>query len=150
MITFDRRLSDARQFEREAYCCLQRSIIDILHKQELTNEDESKVFISAQALTKSTEARDLSVFFRYEEFGGSGGTYYYFLALKRAEKPSYSHGLYFDTSEAGQISISRDLNEYGYRVIEARDRSLYKEYQFIGECAYIDSELLGLQLRNRS
>lgn len=142
VINFTRKLSEAKPHEKDAYYCVCRSMIDILGKVEITKEDEGKVNISSQFLSEGKEIKDLSFFFRFEDWGGSGGTFYYFLALKRLSVPSHIHGLYFETSENGAVNLSGSVTGSGYRAVEVRDGSHYNEYQYDGICTYLDSDLV--------
>tara|TARA_R110002020_G_scaffold185680_1_gene383477 strand:+ start:286 stop:537 length:252 start_codon:yes stop_codon:yes gene_type:complete len=80
------------------------------------------------------------VFFRIDDIGGSGATYYYFLAMRIDGRTDYSFALRFETSENGKVELTDQNTESGYSVVIVRDGPHQDEYIYLNDLAgYVEN-----------
>lgn len=126
-----RTYDSSKTYDKSALESVMRVAYDVFGK-DYYDRFTKTLEVSDQFLHDGKAANDLSVLFKSVDFGGSGGTYYFILALKRKGQSYFSYGLNFQTDEAGEVLLTNTNTESGYKIIATVDRGTNKEYAYIG------------------
>lgn len=103
VLAFDRTLAEARPFERAAFAVIARRVVEVVGRD--WPDTIRDIHLSAQFLGGGRDPDRLSVFFRLASVGGSGATFYFFLARHDGATEARVYGLSAITSEAGAVEL---------------------------------------------